>query len=120
MPRRNRKKSSLSDRLDIIRKNNVSADITGTISDNDAADKSTNKSISNEMQPIPEECICQRDAKTFVCICCKMFSFGRISESCPIHPNVTYLMDFSCCPYCYGQAEHLHVVNMEYERYFKI
>ncbi|XP_036327459.1 uncharacterized protein CG13380-like [Rhagoletis pomonella] len=119
------KKGSLGARLELAR-NNVSAGVAGTIPVAHSKNKSHSKKVFSRPQtpdveqPIPEGCICQREAQTFVCIFCKMFCFGRVNESCPIHTNVTYLMDFTCCPYCSGPAEHLHVVDMEYERYFKL
>ncbi|CAD7005776.1 uncharacterized protein LOC101458145 [Ceratitis capitata] len=124
MPARNRKKGSVNARLDLARKqNSTSARV-------DFDSKSVGKDIleKDKISPIEvleaeettlEGCICNREPNTFVCIFCKMFSFGRIVEACTIHPNVTYLMDFTCCPYCSGPAEHLHIVNMEYQRYFK-
>nr|XP_014100827.1 uncharacterized protein CG13380 [Bactrocera oleae] len=128
MAPRHKKKNSLNYRLELVRKHNTSAAeaILQSSSLSEIENKALRKDeISQKQTPeleqlIPENCVCNREAKTFVCIFCKMFSFGRIAETCSIHPNVSYLMDFTCCPHCSGPSEHLHMVNMEYERYFKI
>ncbi|XP_011187420.2 uncharacterized protein LOC105215286 [Zeugodacus cucurbitae] len=122
MPPRHRKKNALNARLELARNNNTSA--AEVIHQRCAQNKSITDNVSQKQTPeleqlIPEGCVCKREAKTFVCIMCKMFSYGRIAELCSIHPNVSYLMDFTCCPYCSGPSEHLHIVNMEYDRYFK-
>ncbi|XP_039965118.1 uncharacterized protein LOC126761729 [Bactrocera neohumeralis] len=127
MAPRHKKKNSLNDRLELVRKHNTSAAEVILQSSSQSKIENTplrKDNVSQKQTPeleqlIPDGCVCHREAKTFVCIFCKMFSFGRIAEMCSIHPNVSYLMDFTCCPYCSGPSEHLHMVNMEYERYFK-
>lgn len=99
MAPRHKKKNSLNYRLELVRKHNTSAAeaILQSSSLSEIENKALRKNeISQKQTPeleqlIPEDCVCNREAKTFVCIFCKMFSFGRIAETCSIHPNVSGL-----------------------------
>ncbi|XP_011295623.2 uncharacterized protein CG13380 [Musca domestica] len=46
-------------------------------------------------------CICNRKSQIIECKKCRMLCYGRVSETCPRHPNVSYLMDLYYCPSCY-------------------
>lgn len=93
----NKKKSTLNERLELARKHNTSAAeaILGSTAQPLQKNDVAQKQATELEQLMPEGCICNREAKTFVCIVCKMFSFGRIAEMCCIHPNVSAVNFFN-------------------------
>ncbi|XP_073840067.1 uncharacterized protein [Musca autumnalis] len=52
-------------------------------------------------------CICNRKSQIIECKKCRMLCYGRVSEQCPRHPNVSYLLDLYYCPSCYCSRIHL-------------
>ncbi|XP_017058907.1 uncharacterized protein CG13380-like [Drosophila ficusphila] len=53
-------------------------------------------------------CICERKRENvIVCNCCKQSFVGRISQRCPKHPEVTFLMDARNCAFCGAHANYL-------------
>lgn len=37
----------------------------------------------------PNKCICDRSDRPLICIRCKGTCYGRVSQKCPLHPNVS-------------------------------
>ncbi|KAI8041512.1 hypothetical protein M5D96_005777 [Drosophila gunungcola] len=55
-------------------------------------------------------CICERSRENvIVCSRCKQSFVGRISQRCPKHPEVTFLMDARQCAFCGAHANFLQV-----------
>ncbi|XP_016975125.1 uncharacterized protein CG13380-like [Drosophila rhopaloa] len=55
-------------------------------------------------------CICERKRENvIVCSRCKQSFVGRISQRCPKHPEVTFLMDARQCAFCGAHANFLKV-----------
>ncbi|KRK01948.1 uncharacterized protein CG13380 [Drosophila yakuba] len=55
-------------------------------------------------------CICDRKRENvIVCSRCKQTFVGRISQRCPKHPEVTFLMDARQCAFCGAHANFLQI-----------
>ena len=68
---------------------------------------------AEEWPKVQRECICERESQTMICINCKLFSYGRKSQTCPAHHNVLFLMDFNYCPNCTGPIDDLKAVAID-------
>ncbi|XP_016999302.1 uncharacterized protein CG13380-like [Drosophila takahashii] len=55
-------------------------------------------------------CICERKRENvIVCNRCNQSFVGRISQRCPKHPEVTFLMDARHCAFCGAHSNYLQV-----------
>ncbi|XP_075147902.1 uncharacterized protein LOC142221916 [Haematobia irritans] len=102
------KKSSINSRMDYAREHNQLAAFSKVHNATNptpppkiASDPwnigTSKKTLEPEMK---DGCICNRKHQIVVCENCKMLCYGRISQTCPKHPNVTYLLDLFYCPSC--------------------
>lgn len=119
----NMKKKSANTRLDFARQNNQYA-ATALLNDDKIRNSIKKASVIQDVQPLKpimpshEEpakdaaCICNRKSQVVECQKCKMLFYGRVSQKCFHHPNVTYLLDFFYCPSCTGPKENLKVKSL--------
>ncbi|XP_043950932.1 uncharacterized protein CG13380 isoform X1 [Drosophila biarmipes] len=61
-------------------------------------------------ESVTKYCICDRKRENvIVCSRCNQSFVGRISQRCPKHPEVTFLMDARQCAFCGAHSNYLQV-----------
>ncbi|KRF98974.1 uncharacterized protein Dwil_GK26830 [Drosophila willistoni] len=79
---------------------------------NSAVFKINPDSVNNNVTP--KNCICERPRNNvIVCEHCQKSFFGRISQTCPEHPEVAFLMDARNCGFCGAPANYLKIVGIK-------
>nr|XP_017101620.2 uncharacterized protein CG13380-like [Drosophila bipectinata] len=58
-------------------------------------------------------CICDRKRNVIYCNLCKQSFVGRISQLCPKHPEVTFLMDARHCAFCGAHVSYLQITDQK-------
>lgn len=77
-------KKSVNYRLQLARENSPVAPLDY----NNNNTKILRRTPSPPLQQLPG-CICHRKSQIIECEKCKMLCYGRVSEPCPQHPNVS-------------------------------
>ncbi|XP_030373195.1 uncharacterized protein CG13380-like [Scaptodrosophila lebanonensis] len=69
----------------------------------------TSDETKDQLRKDQHQCVCERKRQNFCCLCCRNTFIGRISQRCPVHPEVAYLMDARNCGFCGADVKYLQL-----------